>query len=277
MKICDLHTHSTYSDGSYTPEEIINSALDIGLSAVALCDHNTVDGLPYFLKSAENKNIQAIPGAEFSVDYSGTELHLLGLCIPENQFDKISQKMKDINARKEQSNIDLIVSLNKAGYDIDFISIKNSKPNGLFNRADIGAELTRKGYTASVQHAFDTLLEPEHGHYKEPERISVFEMVEFVKSINAVPVSAHPLLNLSYEKLEAFLPLAKEKGLIGMECFYSTYDEKMTQDSLRLADKFGLKYSGGSDFHGNTKPNIKLGFGHGNLKIPYEWLAALSC
>ncbi len=275
MKICDLHTHSIYSDGTYTPQEIIDSAIDMGLSAVALCDHNTVDGLPQFLEYAKDKNIQAIAGAEFSVEYNGTELHLLGLFIPENQFGKVSDFMNDVNESKRQSNIDLISSLNQAGYEIDYESIKNSTPNGKMNRVHIAECLTKKGYTESINQAFKTLLSPEAGHYKAPKRLCFFEMIDFLSSIGAAPVLAHPFSDLNMEELKTLLPLAKEKGLIGMECYYSLYDEKTTKQALFLADKFNLKYSGGSDFHGENKPGIMLGVGKGNLKIPYDWSTAL--
>ena len=274
-QLCDLHTHSAFSDGSYTPAEIIDEAIRIGLSAVALCDHNTVDGLPDFLAAAKGKSLEAIPGAEFSVDYNGKELHLLALYIPENEFDKVTKLMEVSIEAKRRSNIDLIAALNKAGYDIDFETIAKSTPNGKFNRAHVADELTKKGYTKSIKEAFKTILRPEHGYFKKPEKFPAFEIIDFIKEIHAVPVLAHPFLNLSYAELENFLPLAKERGLVGMECFYSTYDEKTTKDSIDLADRFGLKYSGGSDFHGDKKPDIQLGIGRGNLEIPYELAAKL--
>lgn len=275
MKLCDLHTHSIYSDGTYTPKQIIDTAIDIGLSAIALCDHNTVDGLPEFLTAAKGKNIEAIAGAEFSVDYKGTELHLLGLFISENQFNKVSTLMKEVNSRKEQSNIDLVGSLNQAGYEISYEQIKKSTPNGKFNRAHIAAELTKKGYTESIKQAFDTLLSPDVGYYKEPERLPLFNMIDFIKSIKAIPVLAHPFLNLRKDQLEKLLPLAQKQGLVGMECYYSLYDETQINDSLILAQKFELNYSGGSDFHGENKPGIQLGVGKGNLKIPYNLVQQL--
>lgn len=276
MKTCDLHTHSIYSDGTYTPNQIIDSAINIGLSAVALCDHNTVDGLPEFLSAAKNKNITAVSGAEFSVDYNGTELHLLGLFIPESEFGTVSDLMQEVNEKKRQSNIDLIKSLNKAGYKIDYETIKNSTPNGKFNRAHIAAELTRKGYTESIKQAFKTLLSTQVGYYKEPERLCFFKMIDFVKSIGAVPVLAHPFLNLTKNELEVLLPVAKKRGLVGMECYYSLYDDKTTKDAISLAEKFGLIFSGGSDFHGENKPDIKLGVGKGNLEIPFDWYTKLN-
>ncbi len=275
MKICDLHTHSRYSDGKRMPSEIIDMAIDLGLSAVALCDHNTVDGLPDFLASAKNKNIQAIAGAEFSVDHNGKELHLLGLYIPERYFEKVADLMKEVNRKKYQSNIDLIRSLNQAGYEINYGDVEKHTPNGNVNRSNIGEELMRKGYTKSIDHAFKTLLDPKFGHYKEPERLRFLEMIDFIRSIGAVPVLAHPFLQLNQAELEVLLPLAKKRGLVGMECFYSEYDEATTEEALALAERFGLKRSGGSDFHGENKPHIKLGVGTGNLKIPYDWAVAL--
>lgn len=275
MKLCDLHTHSVYSDGTYTPKELVDSAIHIGLAAVALCDHNTADGLPEFLAAAKNKEIQAIAGAEFSVDYHQKELHLLGLFIPQSQFDAVSGLMQGVAERKKQSNRHLIASLNRAGYEIEYERIEKSTPNGKFNRAHVAAELTRKGYTESIKQAFDTLLAPEAGHYVEPKRPAFFEMIDFIKSIDAVPVLAHPFLNLTSGELEALLPLAKERGLIGMECCHSHYDKAATKEAFRFADRFKLCYSGGSDFHGENKPGVSLGFGKGCLKIPFDWVMAL--
>ena len=275
MKICDLHTHSVFSDGTFTPTEIIDSALKIGLSAVALCDHNTVDGLPEFIKAANGKDIEAIAGAEFSVSHNGKEYHLLGLYIPEKHFPEIQTGVRSVDIEKNKSNIDLIESLNDAGYEIDYETVKSSTPKGRVNRVHIAKALKEKGYVASVEEAFSTVLSVENGYYKEPKRLSLLEMIDFVRSIDAVPVLAHPFLKSDHDVLETLLPIAKERGLVGMECYYSLYDARTTEKSFRLADRFGLKYSGGSDFHGSSKPDIELGTGKGNLKIPYDWAVAL--
>ena len=274
-QICDMHTHSVFSDGTYTPTEIICSAIDIGLSAVALCDHNTVDGIPEFFAAAKGKNIEAIAGAEFSVDYNGKELHLLGLYIPEDKLNIISDLMIEGHELKEKSNIDLVNALNNIGYEIYYADIKANSSTGKINRAHIAAELTRKGYTESIAQAFKTVLSKKAGYYIEPKRPDVYEMIDFVNSIGAVPVLAHPFLNLSEAELRAFLPSAKKCGLVGMECYYSLYDETLTGTSMSIADELGLKPSGGSDFHGSNKPDIRLGVGKGNLEIPYEWAKAI--
>ncbi|MBE6983949.1 MAG: PHP domain-containing protein [Ruminococcaceae bacterium] len=275
MKLCDLHTHSVFSDGTYTPTELVEAAENMGLSAIVLSDHNTVDGLPEFISAAQGKNTEAIPGAEFSVDYGGTELHLLALFIKEKHFPTITALMDDFQTRKAQSNYDLICALNNAGYDLCFEKIRNATPSGKFNRAHIAAELTQKGYVSSIKEAFSTLLAPKHGYYKEPKRPTVWEMLELIKSIGAVPILAHPFLNLEGDRLRIFLPQAKENGLIGMECYYPLYNKSTTEKSLELASYFRLKPSGGSDFHGSNKPDIALGVGKGNLQIPYDWAIAL--
>ncbi len=273
--ICDLHTHSVFSDGTLTPSEIAELADAKGLCAVALCDHNTVDGLPCFLNAAKGHNFEPIAGAEFSVDFDGTELHLLALFIAPEHFQKISEMMIDVNIRKEQSNIALCDSLIKAGFKLDYSSMKAKTPNGKINRAHFAAELCRLGCAGSITEAFETLLSPESGHYKEPERITVLDMITFIRSINAVPVLAHPFLELSYDELSAFLPKAKQQGLIGMECEYPRFDDDETQKAHSLAKQFGLLPSGGSDFHGANKPDIELGSGTGSLCVPLSWAEAL--
>lgn len=269
--ICDLHAHSIYSDGSFTPAELILTARAAKLSALALTDHNTVDGLPEFLAAAAGSGVKAIAGAEFSVELDGTELHLLGLFIEPKYFEQVNGLMAEFQRRKEESNRDLIDALKKNGYPLDYDELSRKTPRGKINRAHIGHRLTELGYTKSVWHALDTLLSPKMGYYHEPKRPAVWEMLDFLRDIHAVPVLAHPFLNLSAERLAAFLPQAKERGLVGMECRYTTYDKKTTALAEKMARTFGLKPSGGSDFHGEIKPDIRLGTGLGGLKIPCEW------
>lgn len=275
LPICDLHTHSVFSDGTLTPTALVREAKRIGLSAVALCDHNTADGLPEFLAAAKGTGVEAVAGAEFSVDLDGQELHLLGLFLPPSSFADITALMADVSARKEESNLALIHSLAKAGYPLDYEAIKAKTPNGRINRAHIAAAMTEAGYTASVAMAFATLLSPAAGHYKEPKRLTLWETLDFLREARAVPVLAHPYLNLTPTALARLLPRAKRAGLVGMECLYSLYDEQTEMAASAAIRDAGLLPSGGSDFHGTVKPDIALGFGKGNLRIPYAWCAAL--
>lgn len=269
-RFCDLHTHSTASDGTFSPAELIGEAVRVGLSAVALCDHNTADGLGEFLAAAEGKPIEAVAGAEFSVDYEGRELHLLALFLSPEAIRAVREMTEESNREKELSNRALALSLCKAGYLVDYEEIRAATPNGQVNRAHFAAALQAMGYVASVNEAFATVLSEEAGHYRPPKRRSVFDVIDEIRRLRAVPVLAHPFLNLTEEELRAFLPRAIEHGLVGMETRYSEYSEETATLAHRIAKEYGLLESGGSDFHGSVKPHIALGTGRGGLFVPYS-------
>ena len=274
-RYCDLHTHSVFSDGTYTPAQLLQEAQERDLTAIALTDHNTVAGLPDFLAAAKNSAVEAVPGVEFSTDYNGIELHILALDLKEEYFAQVTDLMEDYNRRKDQSNADLVEKLNRAGFALDYDKIKGATPKGQVNRALIAAELMHLGYVESVQEAFKKLLSPKHGYYTPPRRNTPVEMLQIIRQLGAVSVLAHPYLNLKQEELVVFLEQATRGGLQGMEVYYSTYDDATTALALETAEAFGLRKSGGSDFHGANKPDIRLGEGRGNLRIPAQWLQTL--
>ena len=271
---CDLHVHSHFSDGTWPPAAIIAEAERIKLDAVALCDHNTVAGLPEFLAAGKNSPVETVPGIEFSTDYRGTELHILALFVKPEHYEAITRMMEDWKKRKEQSNIDLVAALNRAGYDLSYDTIQR-KSNGYINRAHIAAALTEAGYTESVQEAFKKLLNPGRGFYQPPEKLCAFDIIRFIKSIGAAAVLAHPFLNLEEAGLREFLREAVACGLDGMEVMYPKFSPEQAALAEKIAAEFGLLPSGGSDFHGENKPDIALGRGRGTLAVPKEWLEAL--
>ncbi len=275
---CDLHTHSYYSDGTYSPRELIDEAESLGLSAIALCDHNTVSGLPEFLEAAEGRDIEAIPAVEFSTDYKGTELHIIAMFLKPKHYGTITDMMRDTQARKEASNRALVDGLVRAGYDISYEKIESSAGEQI-NRAHIAAALIEKGYATSIDELFSTLLSPNGKFYTPPVRPDSLEIISFIKSIGAVSVLAHPALQLKTdEALREFLTLAVPCGLDAIETEYSKFDEETVTRVKKIASEFGLKESGGSDFHGTRKPGIYLGRGKGNLAVPYEFVKGLkSC
>ena len=271
---CDLHTHSVFSDGTYTPAQTIDKAISLGLSAVALTDHDSIDGLQGFLEAAKGKPIQAVAGIEFAVVHEGTELHLLGLFLPTNAFPQIGDLMQQVQQRREDRVYDLVASLNRAGYTLDFGAIK-ADAKGQVTRAHVAAAIEQQGYMAATT-AFRTLLKPGAGHYTSPQRLPFLPTLELIRSVNAVPVLAHPLLNMSPSELKKFLPQAKKWGLAGMECIYSAYDDQAIANSFALAESCGLQPSGGSDFHGDIRPEAPLG--NPRHPIPYEFCQTLeSC
>ncbi len=273
-KYCDLHTHSKGSDGTDTPLELIRAAKAQGLSAVALTDHNTISALTEFMRAAENEGIEGIPGIEFSVDFEGKELHLLGLFINPEYFGEITAFLEDVRRAKEESNEELAKALCMAGYEIDYDEIKRSS-DGYVNRAHFATALVKKGYAKDNDDAFDNFLCAEAGYYKAPPRLLALDIIKYLRSTGAVPVLAHPFLNFSEEKLRRFLPKAREAGLAGMETDYSTYDEETTALAHSIAAEYGILNSGGSDYHGERKPDISIGTGRGNLAIPYSYLEGL--
>lgn len=257
----DLHLHSTHSDGTLTPTELIRQAKSLGLSAVALTDHNTVSGVPAFLEEAEKQGVTAVAGTELSTVYKGQELHLLGLFIPAEALAAVTALTEDYRARKEQSNRDLVASLASDGYRVDYEAIRASTPDGNVNRALIAKALLAGGYVPSVKAAFHTLLGEGMGYYTPPTRPDFFETIRFLRSIRAVPVWAHPLQYMDEITVRQALPGAVEAGLVGMEVMHASYDEATVTTAKALAHEFGLLYSGGSDFHGAVKPDVYMGVG----------------
>lgn len=274
MRLCDLHTHSTFSDGSFTPTQLVEAALREKLCAIALTDHNTISGLPEFLNAAKERYLEAIPGVEISTVYQKKDIHILGFYPDEEKHQELEDFLGVINRRKEESNRSLIAALNAAGYEISYQEIREHHP-GNVNRAVIAAELQKKGYIREIKEAFRGILSAKNGLYVPPERIGAFEAIRFLRSIKAIPVLAHPFLNLTEKELPAFLTEAKEFGLLAMETHYSTFTPEMTASAHSIAQSFGLLESGGSDFHGLNKPNIRLSIGTGDLAVPYEFVQKL--
>ncbi len=267
---CDLHTHSDFSDGSDTPAELAKKAAELGLTAVALTDHNTASGLEEFMIACEKHGITGVPGVELSTEHKGTEFHILALFLKPEHYAEIEELVSGFQKLKRQSNILIVDRLRQDGYDIDYKEILRKKPDGRINRFHIANELMQKGYTASVKEAMDTLLSPENKYYTPPERLSSLEAISFIKKLGCVAVHAHPFESADKKILEEFFPLAAEAGLDAIETEYTLYDEKTTLLARRTAEKYGFLRSGGSDYHGINKTETALGSGKGNLSIPDE-------
>ena len=268
MNCCDLHLHSYYSDGTQSPEYLVIKAKELGISPIALTDHNTVKGIEEFMTAAKNFEVEAISGIEFSVDYNGKELHLIGLCVKEKYFAEIEELMDEYLRIREQSNRGMVDALRADGYLIDYDEIMRKSGNGYINRAHIAAELVEKGYSPSVRDAFKTFLNKEGPYFRPRKFPNVFEMIEYIEKIGAVSILAHPFLQFDEDGLRAFLTEAKKHGLCGIETVYTEYDEKTTALARKMAAEFALLESGGSDFHGSTKPDVAFGVGFGNLRVP---------
>ena len=272
---CDLHTHSTFSDGTDTPTELIKKAEVANLAAVALTDHNSISGLSEFLNAAKGSKVIGVPGAEFSTEHNGKELHVVGLFIQEEHYQKVRDFCDSVRKSKENSNRLLIENLMNAGYNVKYEELVSYAQSDNINRAVIAGYLIEKGIVEDRKEAFSTLLAKDGDFYVPSKRPSTYETIQFIKSIGAVAVLAHPFLDMNYEEVKAFLPEAKKYGLDAIETDYSTYDGYETNCAKEIASESGLLFSGGSDYHGKAKTLIRLGVGKGNLKVPMSYYKEL--
>lgn len=268
---CDLHCHSNFSDGTFSPAELVKLAEKQGLSALALTDHNTAGGLKDFMEAGKNSKVITVPGCEFSTEWNKKEIHIVGLFFKEEYWTEIEDFVEMMHIAKRNSNERLIANLNKAGYLVSSEEAAALTDGDDFNRAHIARVLMAKGYVSSVAEAFGGLLKEGNGFYTPAKRITSIAAIRFIKVYGATAIMAHPLLNLTYKEMLDFLPEAKMAGLDAIETRYTEFDEEMTHNAIRLAENFELKQSGGSDFHGKTKPGIDLGTGRGNLSVPFKF------
>ncbi len=264
----DLHTHTTASDGSLSPTELAALAQRSGISYLALTDHNTTAGLPEFLVAAKGTTIKPIAGAEISCQLNKKELHILALHLPERHFDQLEGIMQDPVRQAELRRRELVDNLRRAGYEIYYEDIEKAHPGSLINRSHIGLALLEKGYVPSVEYAFYNLLSEDAGFYHPSPKLQALDVVGIIHDLGAISVWAHPFLRLPSDFVVPALEALSRAGLVGMEVYYSTYNDTETQTALALAQRFHLKPSGGSDFHGEPKPDIQIGIGKGNLCIP---------
>lgn len=267
----DLHIHSIKSDGTFTPAQIAVLAKEKGLSAAALTDHDSMEGTEEFIAECARLGIEGIPGVEMGASYKG-ELHIVGLYVGGEEFRTILQELR--NGRKDR-NLKMIKKLQDGGYDIvleDIIDEEAGITIESSGRLHIAKALVKKGYVKDVDEAFDTMLSKGKEFYVKRFALSPEECIKAIKNSGGVAVWAHPIYCAKTEEdITALALRLKEAGLDAMECLYSRYTDQETQLCRRVAEKTGLLMSGGSDFHGENKPDVELGVVNGGY-VPYEFL-----
>lgn len=270
-KYIDLHTHSLKSDGSMTPAEVVREAKRAGLSAIALSDHDTVDGLPEAIEEGRKIGVEVVPAIEFSVQ-SKTETHILGYFI-DYENPELQKTLKEVVDLRIERNYVTTQRLNELGFDITLEEVRALAPNNFVGRAHFARVLMDKGYTQSVKEGFDKYMSAGQYAYCEKQRLTAKDAVTLIKKCGGLSFVAHPhLIKISDEELEEFLKELKGYGLDGIEGYYTDYTPDMQEKFQAMAKKLGLMISGGTDFHAQMKPHISIGTGLGNMKIPYEVL-----
>lgn len=280
MNYIDLHVHSNISDGTCTPSELVFLAIKNNLKAFALTDHDTTDGIEEAVNTAENYkkqgiDIEVIPGTELSVAYKDRDIHILGLFI-DYKNPSLLLTLKDTVHERDNRNIKMCENLKEAGIDISLDKLKAEYPEAIITRAHFAKYLAQYGYVKNTAEAFTKYLNTDGPYYVNRKFLSPKEGIDLILSAGGIPVLAHPLLyKLPEKELDALIKQLKEYGLLGIEAVYSSnigFDESTVR---KLARKYDLLITGGSDFHGSNKPDLNMGTGRGNLKIPYTLLDEL--
>lgn len=282
----DLHVHSTRSDGTYTPTELVDYAMEKKLTAFALTDHDTTDGLEEAMTHAAALRLQlpenqsssvpeVIPGIELSTDETGTEVHMVGLFIDRDNT-VFRRYLEEFVESRNNRNKEMCLRFQAQGIDLTYEALLARFPDCVLTRAHYARFLMEHGLVGSTREAFDRYLGSRCSCYVPRDKITPAKAVELILTAGGIPILAHPILyRLSDARLDALVASLKEAGLVGIEAIYSSYSPSEERQIRHLAKKYNLLISGGSDFHGANKPGLDLGTGYGKLYVPEEILQNL--
>ena len=266
--VIDLHTHSTFSDGSLTPDALVQESVRAGLTAVALTDHDGVGGVPLFLESCRKAGLRGISGVEISVDIKAGTMHMLGYFVdPENPG--FGETLVRIREGREDRNQVILGKLNTMGFSLSWEDVAKFAGEDVVGRPHFAKALIEKGYARNKEAAFDRFLAKGKPAYAERYRLTVEESIAMIVNAGGVPVLAHPFtLGLHKKGLRKLVTELVEKGLQGIEAYYPEHDHEKHRFCLLLAQELDLAVTGGSDFHGSANPGLRLGTGFGGLSVP---------
>jgi len=272
----DLHVHSTASDGSLSPVKIIQAADKANLRAIAITDHDTVDGSVEALQHQHSSGVEILPGVEISAGFEPGVMHILGYLIRLDDAS-LREVLKVLQQARASRNLQIIERLQDLGIDITYDEVQKASGGGQIGRPHIAHVLVQKGIVQNIDNAFNKLLRKGSPAYAERYRLLPVEAIEAISGAGGVPVLAHPFtLNAKTEgDLERVLVELKQAGLKGVEAYCPGHGPAVTALYERLADRHGLLVTGGTDFHGALKPEVHIGIGRGDLRIPYRLVEEL--
>jgi len=272
----DLHTHSIFSDGSHTPEELAAMGRAAGLSAVALTDHDTMAGLERFAAACAGIGLKGVPGVEISADVARGTMHILGY-YADPRCAALNMALERIRDGRSDRNGKILERLSSLGMPLSSEEVARYAGDEVVGRPHVARAMVEKGYVRSCEEAFEKYLAKGRPAYVDRFRLSPAESVRMIREAGGVAVLAHPFtLELDNGGLRKLLVGLKDSGLQGMEVYYSEHSPEQTRRYLALAKEMGLLPTGGSDFHGAVNPAIRLGIGFGNLRVPDDVLPALA-
>jgi len=276
--VIDLHSHSTVSDGTDPPADVVALGAAAGLSALALTDHDTLDHLPEARAAAAEHGIRLVSGCEISCELDGRApgtMHLLVYFVDETH-GPLRDRLSSLRAGRDDRNQQIVEQLRADGVDVTLDEVLAEAGEGSVGRPHIARVLVRKGYVSSIQEAFDRWLAKGRPAYFERVRLTPEESIDLAHASGGVTVMAHPSsVELEGAALDAFVGGLAATGLDGLECLYGRYSPDERSSYRDLADRHRLAVTGGSDYHGDNKPDLRIGTGRGDLAVPDELLDAL--
>jgi len=272
-RIIDLHSHTRYSDGSATPQELLALAQAAGASAVAITDHDTVAGLSEGRAAAAELSIEFIDGIEISAEYSPGTMHILGYFI-NAESTSFNATLVELREAREHRNPQIAARLQALGLDIAYEEVERLAGNDVVGRPHFARLLVERGYATSIQDAFNRFLGKGAAAYVEKARLSPAASIALIHEAGGVAVLAHPyqLKLASVEEVERLIVELAALGLDGIEAIYSRHSEDERRTYAQMARRHGLLVTGGSDYHGTYKPDLSIVRGKGDLAVPYELL-----
>jgi predicted metal-dependent phosphoesterase TrpH len=267
----DLHIHSTASDGSSSPLEIIEAAEKTGLRAIAITDHDTLEGSAEALACQDSHDVEVLSGIEISALFDSGTMHILGYLVRlDDEF--LRETLQVVQGSREERNLKIIKKLQEMGLDIAYDEVAEVAGGGIVGRPHIAQVLIGKGIVRNLEEAFVKLLRKGAPAYQDRYRLEPAEAIQTILGAGGVPVLAHPssLKTLSEGELDRLVSDLKKVGLKGIEAYYPGHGPSRIARYLSLAKRHGLVATGGTDFHGRIKPGIHLGVGSGDLRVPYR-------
>lgn len=266
MKFADLHLHTQFSDGTFTPEELVLQAQKNGLACIALTDHDTIEGCPRAAAAAAAVKMEFIPGAELTAEYQDTEVHIIGYFL-DTQNPKLLGAIARFQAVRQQRIHEMVARINEMGVALPVAAVfalANCRSPG---RPHVARALVKEGLVRNLDEAFERFLKKGRPAWVPKSKTSALEAIELIHQAGGLAVMAHPGLNHTDE----IIPALVTAGLDGIECFHTKHSTAMAERYLEIADRYHLLVTGGSDCHGFSKNRPLIG----TVKLPYEHIEKL--
>lgn len=272
MSLVDMHTHTTASDGSYSPTELVDYAIEKKLSAIAITDHDTIAGMKEARAAAKNRPINIVPGIELSCIYNNREIHILGYYV-NDEDEEFLQQLHKLRQDRLNRNHDMLKLLQDNGFPITYDMLQNGNKDTVITRAHFARAMVEAGCVKDKNEAFSKYLGDGCPFYLPKPFVSPEEGLGIITKTKGVPVLAHPMLyGYGYQQIEELLQALIPAGLKGIEVYHSNHNVESSRKLRLLADQYHLLPTGGSDFHGSNKPMLDLAVGYGGLMISHSLL-----